>query len=266
MSALPFTKTSPDAAGEAAGLRWLAAAMPSGGANVVAVQSVSRNTLVLDTVETTPASAQKARRFGAALAHTHAAGAPWWGCPPDGWPGRPSVGNSATPLASAPEQAPTNWGEFYATYRIEAFTRRLVDKGTLTADQAQPLIRLAERLGAGELDHEQPRLVARAGHQVSRVHGDMWAGNVLYDDGPSGASLIDPMAHGGHAETDLGTLSVFGFPYLADVYAGYDEESPLAAGWQERVELHQLGIVVMHAVLFGGPYITESLALASRYA
>ena len=65
---------------------------------------------------------------------------------------------------------------------------------------------------------------------VARLHGDMWAGNVLDRGGPTGAALIDPMAHGGHAETDPAALAVFGFPYLEEVYAGYDEPHPWPMG------------------------------------
>ncbi|WP_175473014.1 fructosamine kinase family protein, partial [Curtobacterium sp. MMLR14_014] len=76
----------------------------------------------------------------------------------------------------------------------------------------------------------------------ARLHGDLWAGNVLWPtdadpvDGttPTGAVLIDPIAHGGHAETDLALLGLFGLPRLEAVLAAYDAESPLAAGWQER--------------------------------
>ena len=46
----------------------------------------------------------------------------------------------------------------------------------------------------------------------SRIHGDLWAGNVLWS-GEAGW-LIDPAAHGGHRETDLATLALFGAPHL----------------------------------------------------
>ncbi len=34
---------------------------------------------------------------------------------------------------------------------------------------------------------------------------------------------VDPMAHGGHAETDLAVLQLFGYPYLDEALAGYNE-------------------------------------------
>lgn len=256
-----YTKTGQDALGEAAGLRWLAEAQPDGGARVARVLRADAEELAVEYIDSAPANAEAARAFGAALAHTHAAGAPWWGAPPRHWPGAPTVGRSRTPLVLHREQAATHWGEFYAAERIEPFASRLRESGSIDDAGAHTFAALCTRLREGEWDAPQPALVREAGHDVARAHGDLWAGNVLYDGGVTGAALIDPMAHGGHAETDLATLSVFGFPHLEDVVAGYDAESALAAGWQDRLGLHQLGIVIMHAHLFGGGYVHESLAL-----
>ncbi|HMR48329.1 MAG TPA: fructosamine kinase family protein [Arachnia sp.] len=259
-----FTKAGTNPRGEASGLAWLAEAERDGGARVAKVIGVSDRRLEIEFIVEAPPSPEGARAFGRALAHTHAAGAGWWGCPPGGWAGPAHVGNSRTPLVLDPQDAPASWGEFYVEHRIEAFARRLRDRSVIDGAQAAVFDRLASRLQDGDLDHPQPQLVQAAGHPVARVHGDMWAGNVLYDGSPTGAALIDPMAHGGHAETDLATLSVFGFPYLEWVYEGYDEESPLAPGWRDRIPLHQLGIVIMHADLFGGGYVRSALSLARR--
>ncbi|GGO98631.1 hypothetical protein GCM10011612_13980 [Actinomyces gaoshouyii] len=78
--------------------------------------------------------------------------------------------------------------------------------------------------------------------------------------------LIDPMAHGAHAETDLAALGVFSQPHLDQIYAGYDEVSALADGWRERVGLHQLHMLMIHVFLFGGDYGPQAAALARRYA
>lgn len=90
-------------------------------------------------------------------------------------------------------------------------------------------------------------------------------------DGPAAGTdvvgvLIDPAAQGGHAETDLAELAVFGQRHLDRVLAGYDEVSPLAGGLRERIGLHQLHMVLIHAVLFGGSYGAETVSLARRYA
>jgi fructosamine-3-kinase len=71
--------------------------------------------------------------------------------------------------------------------------------------------------------------------------------------------LIDPAAHGGHRETDLAMLALFGAPYLARIIACYEEVRPLAAGWRERVPLHQLHPLLVHVCLFGGSYRAAAL-------
>ena len=74
------------------------------------------------------------------------------------------------------------------------------------------------------------------------------------------------MAYGGHAETDLAMLALFGYPFLDEVLRGYDEASSIADGWRERVALHQLAPLLLHCVLFGGWYLGEAVSTARRYA
>jgi fructosamine-3-kinase len=123
-----------------------------------------------------------------------------------------------------------------------------------------PYLRLA--MDAGALNSVDARLVesaaARAGalagpaEPPSRIHGDCWSGNVLWSAGSGW--LIDPAAHGGHRETDLAMLALFGAPHLGRILAAYREQAPLAAGWPERVPLHQLHPLLVHVCLFGTAY------------
>ena len=61
-------------------------------------------------------------------------------------------------------------------------------------------------------------------------------------------------------------LMLFRGPHVARIVAAYDEAAPLADGWQERVPLHQLHPVMMHAVLFGGGYVEQARQIARRLA
>ncbi len=47
--------------------------------------------------------------------------------------------------------------------------------------------------------------------------------------------------------------------------AAYDEADPLADGWQDRVALHQLHPLLVHAALFGGGYGARAAEAASRF-
>jgi fructosamine-3-kinase len=64
---------------------------------------------------------------------------------------------------------------------------------------------------------------------------------------------------------DLAMLALFGAPGLDRLLASYDEVSPLADGWRERVALHQLHPLLVHATLFGGGYGARA-ARAARIA
>ena len=267
----PYVKTfaaPEEAAAEAAGLAWLAEAEASGGTRIARVLARPEpSVLHLEQIADGSPTRAQAERFGRSLAHTHAAGASYWGAPSPGFPsdGQLRMGRSRTRFASA-DEAPPTWGAFFAEYRIRDYVRRIVDRGGLDADQAALFDRVADRVADGSLGSPQPRLV---GDRPARLHGDLWAGNVLWPTDasePTGAVLIDANPHGGHAETDLALLALFGLPRLETVLATYDEESRLADGWQERVELHQLAPLLLHVLLFGGSYTSAALRAARRYA
>jgi fructosamine-3-kinase len=263
------TFTDPnEASAEAAGLQWLAAAEDDGGVRTARVLDRPRPTVLdLELIPDGSPTRAQAERFGRSLAHTHAAGAPFWGAPPPGFPtdGPLRMGRSRTPF-TARDGAPPTWGEFFAEFRIRDFVRRIVDRGGFDPAGAAVFGRVADRVQDGTLGSPQPALV---GDRPARLHGDLWAGNVLWPDDhtePTGAVLIDPNAHGGHAETDLALLGLFGLPRLETVLDAYDQESRLADGWQERVELHQLAPLLLHVFLFGGSYRAAALHAARRYA
>ena len=54
-------------------------------------------------------------------------------------------------------------------------------------------------------------------------------------------------------------------PFTERIYSAYHEASPLTDGWRERIGLHQLHILIVHAALFGGSYGAQTLATARKY-
>ena len=243
--------------GEAAALDWLAEAEAAGGIRVAKVISATETELVIERIETRAATEAAAIAAGIALAHMHAAGAAYWGCPPGGWTGGYRIGASLTPCAPA-EDAPATWGSFYADYRIRAYLAQLPE-GFFSEGELARWDALCQCLEEGVFDAPQPALVKG---EVARVHGDLWSGNLLWDADPAnatGGALIDPMAHGGHAEEDLAMLTLFGVAYMPAIMRGYESVSPLAAGWQRRVLLMQIAPLLLHCVLFGASYRAQTL-------
>ena len=235
---------------EAAGLRWLAEA---GGAAVVEVRGVGPDRLELERLTSVAPRPEAAESFGAALAVTHTAGAAGWGAPPGDWGRDGWIGPNGDVLP-LPCRVEASWGRFWAEHRIRPLLTLGRRRGVLDEAAAQVFQTLCHRAEQGAFD---------TGGPPARLHGDLWAGNLMWT--ADGCVLIDPAAHGGHPETDLAMLALFGAPHLDRILAGYQSRSPLADGWQERVPLHQVHPLLVHALLFGGGYLSSALAVARRY-
>jgi fructosamine-3-kinase len=242
-----FVKRNPSAppgffACEAAGLRWLGAV--EGGVSCAQVIDVDRTSMTLRRLISVPPSRDSARDFGARLAVTHDAGAQAFGAGPDGWSGPGFFGPMSQPLPMSSTHHDT-WGRFYAAERLTPMAE--LAGPALSAEGRAAVDAVVERCAAGEFD---------TGEGPARLHGDLWSGNVMWTE--DGAVLVDPAAHGGHRETDLAMLALFGCPFLDDVLEGYQSVRPLAPGMTRRVGLHQLYPLLAHVVLFGGSYARQS--------
>jgi len=203
---------------EAAGLEWLRA----GPLRVPRVIAVTEALLALEWLELDHVVDNAA--FGRGLASLHRLGAPSFGL------------ERGTYLATIPQD---NTPEpDVATHWIERRLRPLCTRARLDVDrQLDALARQPERFGPPE--------------PPSRLHGDLWWGNVGSSDGVP--VVFDPAVYGGHREVDLAMLSLFGGLPQGFVVA-YEEVWPLAAGWHARIPLWQLYPLAAHAVLFGGGY------------
>jgi fructosamine-3-kinase len=225
---------------EARGLRWLDEV--EDGVPCVEVLAAAPDCLVVRWVEPGRPSPDAAGELGRRLAATHAAGADAYGLAEDGFIGRLPLPNRSAPT----------WAEFYATRRVLPYLRLARDRGNATEADAAAVEAVVGRL-TDLVPDEGP----------ARIHGDLWSGNVLW--GSDGAAhLIDPAAHGGHRETDLAMLALFGLPHLPQLLEGYRDVAPLAEGWEDRVGVHQLHPLLVHACLFGGGYAARAAEAARR--
>lgn len=240
---------------EAASLRWLRV---MGGAAVARTQSVGTTWLTTTLLDPATPSRSDAFDFGRRLASTHAAGAGWWGqAPPELDPADLVLAELEAPAAASPRWG--SFGEFYA----EARTRPYVALASfLDGDESALLNRACDVIAEGKFDSPQPGMC----HGVARIHGDLWGGNIVWAAHGNGTTgtLIDPCAHGGHAETDLAELALFGSEHLESTIAGYQEVSVLADGWRERIPLHQFHMLLVHVVLYQGNYVRRALEVARQ--
>lgn len=98
--------------------------------------------------------------------------------------------------------------------------------------------------------------------EPSLLHGDLWGGNLGYDD--QGAPVVfDPAVYFGDREADLAMTELFGgFPDR--FYAAYREAWPVEAGYRIRKHLYNLYHVLNHLNLFGGGYLGQAQGLTDR--
>lgn len=220
---------------EAAGLTWLREAGVIAVPEVLAVSDGSPAAppmLVLEWIDEGRAHDGTEADLGRSLARLHGSGAPSFG----------RQDRRTTGSRALPNDPCDTWVEFFAERRLRPLARLARDGDALPARTLADLDAVIDRLDELGGPPEPP----------ARLHGDLWAGNRLVDrDGRSW--LIDPAAHGGHREFDLAMMRLFG-GYGPDCFLAYADESPLADGWEQRVPLHQLAPLVVHAVKFGGGY------------
>ena len=232
-----FTKTWPSGdaphgffTAEARGLAWLRDA----GAPVPEVIVALPGMIAMEWIDPGEPTRAAAERLGRDLAALHRSGADAFGAD---WPGYIGPLSRDNTLTTGP------WGAWFGERRLRPYLKISADRGALSPTEVALVERTIKGIGTYG-GSERP----------SRTHGDLWPGNVLWaaDDR---ARLIDPAAQGGHRETDLAELALFGgAPYLDTILGAYREAYPLAEGWQARVPLHQLHLLLVHTAAFGASY------------
>lgn len=237
-----FAKVIPDPDGsliaEANGLRWLAEA---GAVLTPEVLGVDETMLVISAVAVSGGPDDRAASgFGADLARLHAFGADCFGARWTGYIAGLPLDNTRA----------GDWPAWYAERRLAPFLRMALSTGALRAQDGALVQAVIGHIAS----------IAGPAEPPSRIHGDCWNGNVLWSGGRGW--LIDPAAHGGHRESDLAMLALFGAPELDAIIAGYESVAPLHPGWRSRVPLHQLHPLLVHACLYGASYRSAVVAAA----
>jgi len=236
-----FVKTHPRAprtmfGAEARGLGWLREASALRIPEVLAVSEDDAEGplfLALEYIESRPATSDFDEALGRGLAEIHRFGAPSFGLDHDNFIGSLEQANGPRPT----------WPAFYREQRLEPQLRRATDHARIAPRLRSLFDRLFNRLESLVGPAEPP----------SRLHGDLWGGN-LHTDDRGAPCLIDPAAYGGHREVDLAMMRLFG-GFGGRVFDAYGEAWPLAPGADKRIPLYQLYPLLVHVNLFGGGYV-----------
>jgi len=227
---------------EGRGLRWLKEA---GAVAIPTVLGVSDDPpyLALEWIDEGARNVDSESALGASLATLHR-----FPCACFGREDKRTTGS-----LGLPNEPRDTWAEFYSTQRLLPLARIASDRQALSESMIHRIKSLAARLEEfTELDV-----------QPSRLHGDLWAGNRLVDC--HGVNwLIDPACHGGHREFDLAMMQLFG-GYGQRCFDVYNEQFALVDGWQNRVQLHQLAPLIVHAIKFGRSYVAPTDEALSKY-
>jgi fructosamine-3-kinase len=239
-----FVKTLSDApAGffeaEAAGLDRLRV---SGGPRVPRTLAAAADGLVLEWIQPGSITPRAAARLGQRLARLHRSGGSRFGADGPGFVATVAIDNAWS----------EDWPTFYAQQRLVPALAAARQRGAIVDADAARVERVIACLPEVAGPTEAP----------SRIHGDLWQGNLLWADDDEVWLVDAAAAHDGHRETDLAMLALFGVPLQDEILTAYDATFPLTRGWRERIALHQLHPLLIHAVLFGGHYGARAGAAA----
>jgi protein-ribulosamine 3-kinase len=144
------------------------------------------------------------------------------------------------------------WYSFYTECRIMPLLKKLFEIGSFSSTNIKDAEFFCNRVK--DIFPSDPS---------SLLHGDLWAGNYLISS--SGyAAIFDPAVYFGHREMDIGMTKLFG-GFDQRFYEAYNETYPLENGWEKRLPITQLYPLLVHAVLFGGHYISEVKHIFSAF-
>ena len=212
--------------------------------SVIAVGETKQNQfLILDFIESSRPTKSYWRELGRGLANLHKKISPTFGLDHDNYIGSLPQSNLQV----------DNWIDFFIQSRIHPQLKLAVDAGALEVNQVKKFERLFNKLPS-LFPIEKPAL----------LHGDLWSGNVLVDH-HGDAVLIDPAVYFGHREMELAYTRLFG-GFESNFYGSYFEESPVAPGFNNRVDIYNLYPLLVHVNLFGGGYANQVAAILNRFA
>ena len=138
-----------------------------------------------------------------------------------------------------------DWLSFWRDQRLGLQLKRLA----MITEKNDPLLIKGEQLMS-----RLESLLADINEPAVLLHGDLWSGNVMFDQG--GPWLIDPAIYYGDREVDLAMTKMFG-GFAPEFYQAYLEAFPLPNGSELREVIYNLYHYLNHYNLFGSSYLSN---------
>lgn len=147
-----------------------------------------------------------------------------------------------------------SWIDFFAEKRLLAMATQAHDAGKLPIELMRSLERLAAKL---------PDLIDEPVYP-SLIHGDVWGGNVLAENGRV-TGLLDPAIYYADAEIELAFITLFST--FGDTFFGrYRELRTISDDFMRtKRPLYNLYPLLVHTRLFAGSYVTSVAATLKQF-
>lgn len=161
-----------------------------------------------------------------------------------------------TLIGGLPQPNPPSevWVPFFAKHRLVEMGAQAAKAGRLPARTLERVRRLAERLDRWLEEPAAPGL----------IHGDVWSGNVLAENGRV-TGFLDPAIYYADPEIELAFITLFG-TFGGAFFERYHELRPIREGFFEtRRDLYNLYPLLVHVRLFGGGYLTQVERTLERF-
>tara|TARA_B100000315_G_scaffold245448_1_gene271346 strand:- start:2119 stop:2964 length:846 start_codon:yes stop_codon:yes gene_type:complete len=161
-----------------------------------------------------------------------------------------------TVIGGLPQPNPQteDWLAFFRDHRLLYMAQQAVNNGRLPSGLLNRLRDFCHQLDNWLNVPTAPAL----------IHGDMWGGNVLCQDGQI-TGFVDPAIYFADAEIELAFSTLFS-TFGDDFFNRYQEHRPLASGFfEERRDIYNLYPLLVHVCLFGGSYVNSVETTLKRF-
>ncbi len=217
----------------------------SGAIKTPKVVAVTGEYLILEFIKSGKRSKDFSKTFGRQFANLHKTTADKFGFYEDNFIG-------STPQINITLYS--SWKDFFWNNRLLYQFKLAEQKGYSNS----------EMLGLfNKLEKVYHSIIGGAEEPPTLLHGDLWGGNYIADCNGDPV-LIDPAVYYGNREADLAMTKLFG-GFNSEFYSAYNEEYPLANGWEYRLNLYMLYHVLNHLNIFGVGYYSQVISIIKTY-